>query len=179
MAQTFWQSEIFDVQPHFISFLKIHLSSGLVKKILVLFMRLYAPSVWGRNEVLSWAPNPCASTRLAKTCFWTLGFNLTQCLRGGHDAWTCMKNNFPMSWVVAFSLMGIKCAMLLNQSSTIMITSNPLMVANSPWSPWTHFPTIIQKLVMIATIMFVSYWMFDFVGKLNKYSHIPLHHLSN
>jgi hypothetical protein len=34
-------------------------------------------------------------------------------------------------------------------------------------------------LVMIATIMFVSYWMFDFVGKLNKYSHIPLHHLSN
>jgi hypothetical protein len=41
MAQTFWQPEIFDVQPHFIPFFKIHLSSRLVCKVLVPFMRLF------------------------------------------------------------------------------------------------------------------------------------------
>jgi hypothetical protein len=41
MAQTFWQLEFFDVQPHFISFFKIHLSSRLVHKIFVLFMRVF------------------------------------------------------------------------------------------------------------------------------------------
>jgi hypothetical protein len=37
-----------------------------------------------------------------------------------------VKNNFPVSWVVALSLVGMKCAILLNQSTTTMITSNPL-----------------------------------------------------
>jgi hypothetical protein len=37
----------------------------------------------------------------------------------------CVKNNLLISWVMAFSLMGMKCAILLNQSTTNMITSNP------------------------------------------------------
>jgi hypothetical protein len=37
-----------------------------------------------------------------------------------------MKNNLPISWVVALSLVGMKCAILLNQSTTTMIASNPL-----------------------------------------------------
>ncbi len=35
-------------------------------------------------------------------------------------------NNLPISWAMAFSLMGMKCAILLNQSTTTMIASNPL-----------------------------------------------------
>jgi hypothetical protein len=37
-----------------------------------------------------------------------------------------VKNNLPVSWVVVFSLVGMKCAILLNQSTTTMIASNPL-----------------------------------------------------
>jgi hypothetical protein len=37
----------------------------------------------------------------------------------------CVKNNLPVSWVVAFSLVGIKCAILLNRSTTTMIILNP------------------------------------------------------
>jgi hypothetical protein len=36
-----WQPEIFDVQPHLISFFKIHFSLGLVHKIILLFMRIF------------------------------------------------------------------------------------------------------------------------------------------
>jgi hypothetical protein len=35
-----------------------------------------------------------------------------------------MKNNLPVSWAMAISLVGIKCAILLNQSTTTMIASN-------------------------------------------------------
>jgi hypothetical protein len=38
----------------------------------------------------------------------------------------CVKNNLPVSWVVALSLVGMKCAILLNQSTTTMMASNPL-----------------------------------------------------
>ncbi len=38
----------------------------------------------------------------------------------------CVKNNLPISWVVALSLVGMKCAILLNRSTTTMIASNPL-----------------------------------------------------
>jgi len=37
----------------------------------------------------------------------------------------CVKNNLPISWVMALSLVGMKCAILLNQSTTTMIASNP------------------------------------------------------
>jgi hypothetical protein len=37
-----------------------------------------------------------------------------------------VKNNLPIFWAVALSLMGMKCAILLNQSTITMITSNPL-----------------------------------------------------
>ncbi len=74
----------------------------------------------------SWVPTPCASTRLAKTCLWTLGlyptlsFGRPWCLK----MWE--KNNLPVSWAVASSLVGMKCAILLNQSTTTMMASNPL-----------------------------------------------------
>jgi hypothetical protein len=37
-----------------------------------------------------------------------------------------VKNNLPVSWAMAVSLVGIKCAILLNQSTTTMMASNPL-----------------------------------------------------
>jgi len=37
-----------------------------------------------------------------------------------------MKNNVPFFWVMALSLVGMKCAILLNQSTTTMIASNPI-----------------------------------------------------
>jgi hypothetical protein len=37
-----------------------------------------------------------------------------------------MKNNLLISWAMALSLVGMKCAILLNQSTTTMIASNPL-----------------------------------------------------
>jgi hypothetical protein len=36
-----------------------------------------------------------------------------------------VKNNLPVSWAMAFSLVGMKCAILLNQSTTTMVASNP------------------------------------------------------
>jgi hypothetical protein len=49
VVQTFWKLEIFDVQPRFISFLKIHLLLGLVHKILISFMCLFKI---GFNDIL-------------------------------------------------------------------------------------------------------------------------------
>jgi hypothetical protein len=37
-----------------------------------------------------------------------------------------MKNNLLVSWAVVVSLVRMKCAILLNQSITTMITLNPL-----------------------------------------------------
>jgi hypothetical protein len=37
----------------------------------------------------------------------------------------CVKNNLPISWVMALSLVGMNCAILLNRSTTTMIASNP------------------------------------------------------
>jgi hypothetical protein len=37
-----------------------------------------------------------------------------------------MKNNLPVSWAVALSLVGMKCAILLNQSTTTMMALKPL-----------------------------------------------------
>jgi hypothetical protein len=38
----------------------------------------------------------------------------------------CVKNNLLVSWAVALSLVGMKYAILLNQSTTTKIASNPL-----------------------------------------------------
>ncbi len=35
----------------------------------------------------SWTLTPCACTKLAKTCLWTLGLDPKLCPLGGHDAW--------------------------------------------------------------------------------------------
>jgi hypothetical protein len=37
----------------------------------------------------------------------------------------CVNNNLPVSWVVALSLVGMKCAILLNRSTTTMMASKP------------------------------------------------------
>jgi hypothetical protein len=36
-----------------------------------------------------------------------------------------VKNNLLVFWAMALSLVGMKCAILLNQCTTTMITSNP------------------------------------------------------
>jgi hypothetical protein len=36
-----------------------------------------------------------------------------------------VKNNLSISWAVALSLVKMKCAILLNRSTTTMIASNP------------------------------------------------------
>jgi len=38
----------------------------------------------------------------------------------------CVKNNLPVFWAVTLSLVGMKCVILLNRSTTTMIASNPL-----------------------------------------------------
>jgi len=38
----------------------------------------------------------------------------------------CVKNNLPVCQAMALSLVGMKCAILLNQPTTTMIASNPL-----------------------------------------------------
>jgi hypothetical protein len=52
MTQTFWQPEILDVQPHFIPFFKIHLSSGLVRNAFVPFMSLLKIGINHLSQVL-------------------------------------------------------------------------------------------------------------------------------
>jgi hypothetical protein len=37
-----------------------------------------------------------------------------------------MKNILPVSWAMALSLVGMKCAILLNRSTTTMMASKPL-----------------------------------------------------
>jgi hypothetical protein len=37
-----------------------------------------------------------------------------------------VKNNLPVSWAVALSLVGMKCAILLNLSTTTMMALKPL-----------------------------------------------------
>jgi hypothetical protein len=36
-----------------------------------------------------------------------------------------VKNNLPISWIMALSFVGMKCVFLLNRSITTMIASNP------------------------------------------------------
>jgi len=38
----------------------------------------------------------------------------------------CVKNNLPVTWAVALSLVGMKCAILLTRSTIAMIGSNTL-----------------------------------------------------
>jgi hypothetical protein len=90
-----------------------------------------------------------------------------------------MKNNLPVSWVVALSLVGMKCAILLNQSTTAMIVSNPFdggKLTMKSMDTLSHGPSGISN-GRNNPVYFYS--VFDFVGKSNKSSHIPLHCLSN
>jgi hypothetical protein len=60
----------------------------------------------------------------------------------------CVKNNLPISWAVAVSLVGMKCAILLNQSTTTMIASNPLdggKLTMKSMDTLSHDPSIIDN----------------------------------
>jgi hypothetical protein len=53
------------------------------------------------------------------------------------------------------------------------------MGASLPWNPWTHFPTALLELAKVVTSLLTSYWVSDFVGKLNKSSRTPPHYPSS
>jgi hypothetical protein len=60
----------------------------------------------------------------------------------------CVKNNLPVSWAVVFSLMVMKCVILLNQFTTTMITSNPLdggKLAMKSMNTLSHDPSKIDN----------------------------------
>jgi hypothetical protein len=59
---------------------------------------------------------------------------------------TCVKNNLPVFWAMALSLVGMKCAMLLNWSTTTMIASNPLdKLTMKSMDTFSHGPLGIGK----------------------------------
>ncbi len=91
------------------------------------FILLVCPSVWGRNEVLILSFDPMRFHRGRQNLLVNFGFRSDTMSFG--RPWclnTCVKNNLPVSWAVALSLVGMKCAILLNRSTTTMIASNPL-----------------------------------------------------
>jgi hypothetical protein len=85
------------------------------------------PSVWGRNEVLILSSNPIRFHKARQNLLVNFGsrsksmsFGRPWCLK------TCVKNSLHVSSVVASSFVGMKCAILLNRSTTTMMASNPL-----------------------------------------------------
>ncbi len=81
-----------------------------------------------------------------------------------------MKNNLPISWVVAVSLVGMKCAILLNRSTTTMIASNPLDGGKL---------TMKSMDTLSHDLSEINNGRHNFVGKSSKSSHILLNRLSN
>jgi hypothetical protein len=94
-----------------------------------------------------------------------------------------VKNNLPIFWVMAFSLVGMKCAILLNQSTITMIESNPLdggKLTMKSMDTFSHNHLRIDNgRNNLGFFFFFFFLVFNFVGKSNKYLHIPLHCLSN
>jgi hypothetical protein len=60
-----------------------------------------------------------------------------------------------------------------------MIASNPLDGGKLTMKSMDTLSTTLQESIMVATILLVSYQLFDFVSKSSKSSHIPLHRISN
>jgi hypothetical protein len=59
-----------------------------------------------------------------------------------------VKNNLPISWVVASSLMGMKCAILLNRSTTTMMALKSLdgdKLTMKSMDTFSHGPSGIGK----------------------------------
>jgi hypothetical protein len=91
----------------------------------------------------------------------------------------CVKNNLSVSWAMALYLVGMKCAILLNRSTTTMIASNPFdggKLTMKSMDTLSHDPLGIGKGHNNLACFSLNV---RFVGKSNKSSCIPLHHLSN
>ncbi len=58
----------------------------------------------GGTKCSSWVSTPYASTRLVKTCLWTLGLDLKLCLLGGHDAWKHVWRTTSRRGVLTFAI---------------------------------------------------------------------------
>ncbi len=89
-----------------------------------------------------------------------------------------MKNNLLVSWAVASSFVGMKCAILLNRSTTTMMASNPLdggKLTMKSMDTLSHGPSGIGKGCNKLTCFLLR----GFVGKLNKSSHTPPHYASS
>jgi len=90
-----------------------------------------------------------------------------------------VKNNLPISWVLAFSLVEMKCAILLNRSTTTMITSNPLDGGKLTMKATDTLSHDLLRIGNSCNNFTYFLWVFDFVGKSSKSSSILLHRLSN
>jgi hypothetical protein len=86
-----------------------------------------------------------------------------------------VNNNLPVSWGVAFSLVKMKCPILLNQSTTTMITSNPFdggKLTMKSMDTLSHGPLGISNGRNNHACFLLS-------DKSSKFSRILLHYLSN
>jgi len=70
-----------------------------------------------------------------------------------------MKNNLLASWVVALSLVGMKCAILLNRSTITMIASNPFdggKFTMKSMDTLSHGPSRIDKWSQQSYLFFIE-----------------------
>ncbi len=85
------------------------------------------PSVWGWNEVFILSSDPMRFHKAHQNLLVNFGSRSdTMSLERSWCLNTCVKNNLFVSWAMALSLVGMKCVILLNRSTTTMIASNPL-----------------------------------------------------
>jgi len=97
----------------------------------------------------------------------TMSFGRPWCLK------TCVKNNLPISWVVASSFVGMKCAILLNRSTTTMMASNALdggKLAMKSMDTLSHDPLGISKGCnkLVYFLLRVQFYI--------PHTHIPTYH---
>jgi hypothetical protein len=83
--------------------------------------------LWGQKEMLILNSNPMHFHKAPQNLlmnfefrFDTMSFTRPWCLN------KCVRTNLPVSWAVALSLVGMKCVILLNRSTTTMMASNLL-----------------------------------------------------
>jgi hypothetical protein len=131
---------------------------GSVSFILTLSQSRVA-TIWGRNEVFILSSDLVHFHKVRQNLLGNFGFQSDTMSLG--RPWclnTCMKNNLPVSWAVALFLGGNEvCHLAKSINHHHDRIKSPLMVVNSPWNPWTHFPTALQESVMVVKILLVSY----------------------
>ncbi len=71
----------------------------------------------------------------------------------------CVKNNLLVSWAMAIYLVGMKCAILLNRSTTTMIASNPLdggILTMKSMETFSHGPSGIGNGCNNPNLFFIT-----------------------